>query len=65
MKARYLDSNDVETLSEALSSAACRSQEMDVAAAFLTMAGAKQVLGLAHKLRGPKLKQQVRILVGT
>lgn len=65
MRARYLDSSDVETLSEAMLKAASRSREMDVAAAFLTRAGAEQVIQLTRRLTGPQKKHQVRVLVGT
>lgn len=65
MRARYLDSRDVETLTEALTKAASRSSEMDIAAAFFTKAGAEQVEALLHQLSGPQKKQQVRVLVGT
>jgi len=65
MHARYLDSRDVETLSEAMVKAASRSREMDVAAAFLTKAGVEQVLHLTRRLTGPQKKHQVRVLVGT
>ncbi|WNG28389.1 hypothetical protein F0U62_33560 [Cystobacter fuscus] len=65
MRARYLDSRDVETLSEAMLKAASRSREMDIAAAFLTRAGAEQVLQLTRRLKGPQKKHQVRVLVGT
>ncbi|RKH32460.1 hypothetical protein D7Y13_08895 [Corallococcus praedator] len=64
MKARYLDSRDVETLSEAMVKAAKKSRQLDVAAAFLTKAGAKQVLQLMLNLQGSKRTQQVRVLVG-
>ena len=65
MRARYLDSRDVETLTEALSKAASQSREMDLATAFLTKAGAEQVEALLRRLSGPQKKQQVRVLVGT
>lgn len=65
VRARYLDSQDVETLSEALLKAASRSREMDLAAAFITKAGAEQVEALLRRLSGPQKKQQVRVLVGT
>ena len=65
MSIRYLDSRDIETLSDALSRAAGRSREMGIAAAFLTMAGADQVLALRRRLLRPEKRQQVRVLVGT
>ena len=65
MRVRYLDSRDVETLPEALAKAATPSREMDIATAFLTRAGAEQVLYLVRRLAGPRAKQQVRVLVGT
>lgn len=65
MKVRYLDSRDVESLSDAMVSAASKSSKLDIAAAFLTMAGAEQVLNLAARLSGPASARQVRVLVGT
>jgi HKD family nuclease len=65
MSIRYLDSRDVETFGRAISKAASRAHEANIAAAFLTMAGANQVLQLVKLLKGPRSKQQVRVLVGT
>ena len=65
MRVRYLDSRDVETLSEAMARAARMSNTLDVVAAFLTKAGADQVLKLAASLAGPKRGRRVRVLVGT
>lgn len=65
MRVRYLDSRDVETLSEAMVRAARMSNTLDVVAAFLTNAGADQVLRLVGLLAGPKRRRRVRVLVGT
>lgn len=65
MKVRYLDSRDVESLTDAMASAARKSSKLDLAAAFLTTAGAEQVLSLASMLSGPASSRQVRVLVGT
>src|SRR5207245_2658607 len=65
MSVRYLESRDVETFPEAMSKVASRSRQMDIATAFLTMAGANQILQLKRQLVGPKRKQQVRVVVGT
>jgi len=64
MKTRFLDSRDVESLDDALETKAIRSWELDVATAFLTIAGAKQLDLLAKRLARPKRQQQVRVLVG-
>lgn len=65
MRVRYLDSRDVETLAEAMVRAAKKATTLDLVAAFLTDAGADQILKLAGHLAGPKKKQRARVLVGT
>ena len=65
MKARYLDSRDVESLSVAMLKAARRSRQLDVAAAFLTKAGALQILQLMLSLQSRRRSQQIRVLAGT
>lgn len=65
MSLRYLDSSSIETVSDALSKTATRSRELNVATAFLTVAGARQILELRELLGGPRMRQQVRVLVGT
>src|SRR4051794_7385529 len=64
MSIRYLDSRDIETFSGAMSKAAARSQQFDLATAFLTEAGAKQVVHLVVCLVGQKKKKRARVVVG-